>query len=53
MTSHDLVRAASLATRVDLLSRGKITGSVSSQGLSSSALVDFYRTALAGSRGKA
>lgn len=53
MTSHDLVRAASLATRVDLLSRGKITGSVPAQGLSSSELVDFYRTALAGARGKA
>lgn len=53
MTSHDLVRAAGLATRVDLLSRGKITGSVPAQGLSASELVDFYRTALAGGRGKA
>ncbi|MEJ2413510.1 MAG: heme ABC exporter ATP-binding protein CcmA [Anaerolineales bacterium] len=53
MTSHDLVRAASLATRIDLLSRGKITASTPSQGLSSSDLVDFYRAALAGGRGKA
>ncbi len=52
MTSHDLVRAASLATRIDLLSRGKITASTPAQGLSSSDLVDFYRTALAGRRGK-
>jgi len=53
MTSHDLVRAASLATRIDLLSRGKITASTPAQGLSSSDLVDFYRAALAGGRGKA
>lgn len=53
MTSHDLVRAASLATRIDLLSRGKITASTPAQGLSSSDLVDFYRTALADGRGKA
>jgi heme exporter protein A len=53
MTSHDLVRAASLATRIDLLSRGKITASTPAQGLSSGDLVDFYRTALAGGRGKA
>lgn len=48
MTSHDLVRAANLATRVDLLSRGKITASVSSENLSASDLVDFYRNALVG-----
>jgi heme exporter protein A len=46
MTSHDLVRAASLATRVDLLSRGKITASISTAELSASDLVEFYRTAL-------
>ena len=46
MTSHDLVRAANLATRVDLLSRGKITASVSAEDLSASDLVDFYRTGL-------
>lgn len=48
MTSHDLVRAAGLASRVDLLSRGKITASISSEDLSASDLVDFYRTALNG-----
>jgi heme exporter protein A len=48
MTSHDLVRAANLASRVDLLSRGKITASVSTDDLSASDLVDFYRTALKG-----
>lgn len=46
MTSHDLVRAAGLASRVDLLSRGKIVASVSADDLSASDLVDFYRTAL-------
>lgn len=48
MTSHDLVRSAGLATRVDLLSRGKITASVSADDLSASDLVDFYRSALKG-----
>ncbi len=48
MTSHDLVRAANLATRVDLLSRGKISASVSTDDLTASDLVDFYRTALKG-----
>jgi len=52
MTSHDLVRAAGLASRVDLLSRGKIAASVPAADLSASDLVDFYRTALKG-RGKA
>ena len=46
MTSHDLVRAAGLASRVDLLSHGKITASASASDLSASDLVDFYRTAL-------
>ena len=46
MTSHDLVRAAGLASRVDLLSRGKISASVPTADLSSADLVDFYRTAL-------
>ena len=45
MTSHDLARAAGLATRVDLLSRGKITASVSADDLCASDLVDFYRAA--------
>lgn len=48
MTSHDLVRAAGLATRVDLLSRGKIAASVDAGSVTSSDLVDFYRQALQG-----
>jgi heme exporter protein A len=46
MTSHDLVRAASLATRVDLLSRGKIAASSPTADMDSSELVGFYRTGL-------
>ena len=48
MTSHDLVRAANLATRVDLLSRGQIISSVSADDLSARDLVAFYRSALNG-----
>jgi heme exporter protein A len=48
MTSHDLVRAAGLATRVDLLSRGKIVASSSTDKMDSNALVSFYRGALSG-----
>lgn len=51
MTSHDLVRAAGLATRVDLLSKGKITSSIAADDLSASDLVDFYRSALEGGVG--
>jgi heme exporter protein A len=46
MTSHDLVRAAGLATRVDLLSRGKIVASSSTDKMDSEALVAFYRAGL-------
>jgi heme exporter protein A len=48
MTSHDLVRAAGLASRVDLLTRGKIKASKSTAGISSADLVDFYRSELQG-----
>jgi len=51
MTSHDLVRAAGLATRVDLLSKGKIASSIAADDLSASDLVDFYRSALEGGVG--
>lgn len=51
MTSHDLVRAAGLATRVDLLSKGKIAASLPADDLSSGDLVDFYRSALPGGGG--
>lgn len=50
MTSHDLVRAANLASRLDLLSRGVILDSQSTSDLNPADLVDFYQAAL---RGKA
>jgi heme exporter protein A len=45
MTSHDLIRAESLATRFDVLSRGVITASVNKKDLQNN-LVDFYKHAL-------
>ncbi len=48
MTSHDLVRAAELATRLDILSRGRIRASASEGEFGSTDLVDFYRAALQG-----
>jgi len=48
MTSHNLVRAANLATRVDLLSRGRITASVPTSQLGSKDLIEFYREGLRG-----
>jgi len=48
MTSHDLVRSAELASRLVLLSKGKISDSVSTAGLDSADLVDFYRGGLHG-----
>jgi heme exporter protein A len=43
MTSHDLPRAADLATRVDVLSRGVIAASVPHEQMDSSGLVELYR----------
>lgn len=52
LTTHDLVRAAGLASRLDLLSRGKIAASSPTSELSTTDLVDFYRSALGeGERG--
>lgn len=48
MTSHDLVRSAELASRLVLLSKGKISNSISTIGLDSADLVDFYRGGLEG-----
>jgi len=48
MTSHDLVRSAELASRLVLLSKGKISDSVSTAGLDSADLVDFYKGGLHG-----
>ena len=46
MTSHDLVRAADLASRFDVLSRGVIQASVARQALHQDGLLTFYREAL-------
>ena len=43
MTSHDLPRAADLATRIDVLSRGVIAASVPQAQITSAALIDLYR----------
>jgi len=49
MTSHDLVRAADLASRFDVLSRGKIVASVLRDEFDPNQLLAFYRSALADS----
>lgn len=46
MTSHDLSRVESLATRFDILSRGVITASATRKQLKKSNLLTFYRQAL-------
>jgi len=43
MTSHDLPRAADLATRIDVLSRGVIAASVPHAQITPAALIDLYR----------
>ncbi len=48
MTSHDLARVENLASRFDVLSRGIISASVSSNEMGKNNLLDFYRQALAG-----
>jgi heme exporter protein A len=47
MTSHDLARIESLATRFDVLTRGAIVASTARENLRGNVL-DFYREALAG-----
>jgi heme exporter protein A len=47
MTSHDLARAADLASRFDVLSRGVIVASVQRSELAPDALLKFYREATA------
>lgn len=44
MTSHDLGRAADLATRVDILSKGKIAASQSKAEIDPLRLPEFYRS---------
>jgi len=46
MTSHDLARAADLASRFDVLSRGAIVASARRAELAQDALLGFYRQAL-------
>jgi heme exporter protein A len=46
MTTHDLVRAADLASRFDVLSRGKIVASVHREGFDPNHLLGFYRDAI-------
>ena len=46
MTSHDLARAAGLAERFDVLSRGRIQASTRSSDLPQDGLLSFYRQAL-------
>ncbi|NPV77544.1 MAG: heme ABC exporter ATP-binding protein CcmA [Anaerolineae bacterium] len=46
MTSHDLARAAGLAGRFDVLTRGRIVASIQSQALPPDGLLAFYRQAL-------
>lgn len=43
MTSHDLPRAARLAERLDILSRGVIAASVAREQTSAAELIDLYR----------
>src|SRR5512137_579306 len=43
MTSHDLPRAADLATRIDVLSRGVIAVTVPREEITSAGLIDLYR----------
>jgi heme exporter protein A len=44
MTSHDLVRAADLASRIDILSKGVIAASVSTSQLDPVTLPELYRS---------
>lgn len=48
MTSHDLARTGDLASRFDVLSRGKIIAQVSRQSIEPDELLGFYRHALNG-----
>jgi heme exporter protein A len=46
MTSHDLSRSADLATRFDVLSRGKITASIEKSEINVDNLLGFYRDSI-------
>lgn len=45
MTSHDLPRAADLASRIDILSRGVITASIQRDKIDTSQILSFYQQA--------
>jgi len=47
MTSHDLSRVATLASRFDVLARGRIVASVARDDIADTQLLDFYRAAVA------
>ncbi|HEY9077645.1 MAG TPA: heme ABC exporter ATP-binding protein CcmA [Anaerolineaceae bacterium] len=51
MTSHDLARAADLATRFDILSLGRIQASIHSDDLPQDGLLAFYRTTISDAAG--
>ncbi|HWQ03828.1 MAG TPA: heme ABC exporter ATP-binding protein CcmA [Longilinea sp.] len=46
MTSHDLSRAQDLASRFDVLTRGRISASIQQSGLAADGLLAFYRQTL-------
>ncbi len=46
MTSHDLARVSELASRFDVLSRGRIQSSIQSAALAEDGLLAFYRKSL-------
>lgn len=46
MTSHDLARSADLASRFDVLSRGRIVATAPHAEVGGSGLLDFYRQAI-------
>jgi heme exporter protein A len=50
MTSHDLVRAETLSTRFDILSRGVITASIRRADLGAEGLAGFYKKGISDGR---
>lgn len=46
MTSHDLARAADLASRFDILSKGEIVGTIRRDEIDTNNLLSFYRQAI-------
>jgi hypothetical protein len=49
MTSHDLARTSDLASRFDVLSKGKIKASIQRNDIGMGNLLDFYKDAIQGS----